>query len=456
VAWLASRPNDRWHFCALGALVLLAWNPYSVAEPGFQLSFAAVLAIFVLVPRFTRILEGYPVPRRLAEVTAVSAACGLVTAPLLVLQFGSVPLWSIPANALAFPVVGALLGLGLASAAVEPVFPTAAAALAWLNGWLAAYLVEVARLVASLPWAKVSSPFGLAAGAMVVGAAVLGTRLRRRGRLRLFAALGAACVLYVGWRAWPEPVRPPPTGLRVTFLDVGQGDAALLEVREGAILVDQGPPEGDAAAQLRRLGIRRLAAIVLTHPQRDHIGGAPDVLRRLHVDAVLDPQLASDGPEHRESVALARDHGVRIVPARRGTAFRLGRLVVRVLWPDGPGAPTEDPNQRAVVLLASYGAVDVFLPADAESDVTAPLHVPPAEILKVAHHGSADAGLPSLLRRLRPQVAVVSVGARNDYGHPTASTLAALRAVPQVFRTDRDGQVVIETDGRRIAAHPAR
>jgi competence protein ComEC len=456
LAWLAARPRDRWHFCAVGALVLLAWNPHSVREPGFQLSFAAVAAIFVLVPPLRRGLDGYPVPARLAEVVAVSTACGLVTAPLLVLQFGAVPLWSIPANALAFPVVGALLGLGLAAGAIEPLLPSVAMALAWVNGWLAAYLAAVARLVAGLPWAEVSSAVGLAASAALVVATAAATRLDRRGRRRLGALVAAAALLLAGFRAWPEPVRPPPTGLRVTFLDVGQGDAALLEVAEGALLVDEGPPEGDVAAQLRRLGVRRLAAIVLTHPQRDHVGGAPAVLRALPVDAVLDPQLAVDGPEHREAVAVARERGVRIVTARRGLSLRLGRLLLRVLWPDGPGTPAEDPNERAVVLVASYGAVDVLLPADAESGVTSRLDLPPVEILKVAHHGSADAGLPALLRRLRPQVAVISVGARNDYGHPAPSTLAALRVVPRVLRTDREGRVTIETDGRGIAVGSER
>jgi competence protein ComEC len=133
-------------------------------------------------------------------------------------------------------------------------------------------------------------------------------------------------------------------------------------------------------------------------------------------------------------------------------------LTLRVLWPDGPGTADEDPNNRAIVLLASYGNVDALLTADAESNVTLPLRPPPAEILKVAHHGSADPRLPSLLERLRPRVAVISVGARNDYGHPTPSTVAMLAAAPglEVYRTDRDGRVVLETDGERILVDDQR
>jgi competence protein ComEC len=157
LAWLAARPVDRWHFFLLGALVLLAWNPYTLLDPGFQLSFAAVAAIFLIVPSLLRMLEGYPVPAKLAAVLAVSTACGVATAPILWLQFHAVPLLTVPANALAAPAVPPLLGLAFAAALVGLVSPPAAAALAWLNGWCAAYLATCARAVAAVPGAQVTS-----------------------------------------------------------------------------------------------------------------------------------------------------------------------------------------------------------------------------------------------------------------------------------------------------------
>jgi len=157
LAWLAARPVDRWHFFLLGALVLLAWNPYTLLDPGFQLSFAAVAAIFVLTPRLLRRLEGYPVPAKLAGVIAVSTACGVATAPILWLQFHAVPLLTVPANALAAPAVAPLLGLAFAAALAGLVSPPVAAALAWLDGWCAAYLVTCARAVAAVPGAQVTS-----------------------------------------------------------------------------------------------------------------------------------------------------------------------------------------------------------------------------------------------------------------------------------------------------------
>jgi competence protein ComEC len=156
LAWLTARATDRWHLLLVGAIVLLAWNPYTLFDAGFQLSFAAVVAIFALVPRLQRFLEGYPLGR-LRTAIAVSAACGIATAPILWLQFHSLQLLAVPANALAAPAVVPLLGLALAGAAIAPISGSAAAALAWVNGWCAAYLATVARLIGGLPFAQIQS-----------------------------------------------------------------------------------------------------------------------------------------------------------------------------------------------------------------------------------------------------------------------------------------------------------
>jgi competence protein ComEC len=185
LAWLAARQRDRWYFLLVGALVLEVWNPYVVLDAGFQLSFAAVLAIFTLVRPILHFLEGYPVPRRLAEVLAVSTACGTATAPVAWLQFHAIPLLTVPANAMAAPAVVPLLGLALAAVAVAPFSPGAASALDWLNGWCAAYLAWCARFVGGLPGAQIRS--GWAAGALACGA--------------LVAAAYA-------WRRWPRSSSP--------------------------------------------------------------------------------------------------------------------------------------------------------------------------------------------------------------------------------------------------------
>jgi competence protein ComEC len=160
LAWIAARQRDRWHFLLLAAFVLLAWNPYTLLDPGFQLSFVAVAAIFVLVRPLLNVLQGYPIPRWLAEAIAVSTACGAATAPVLWLQFHAVPLLAVPANALAAPAMAPLLALALLAALVDPVSPGIAAVLAGLAAWCAAWIALCARLVGGLPFAQVTSSRG--------------------------------------------------------------------------------------------------------------------------------------------------------------------------------------------------------------------------------------------------------------------------------------------------------
>jgi competence protein ComEC len=178
IAWLMARERDPWHVLLLAAVVLLAWNPYALLDAGFQLSFAAVSAIFLAAGPLLRELEGYPVKKKLAAAVAVSTACSVVTAPILWLQFGAVPLLGVVANALVEIAVGPLLGLAFATAVVEPASPPAAEALAWLNGWIAAYVVFCARAVAAVPFAQV------------------------HGRGAALAAAGSLVAAAYAWRRW--------------------------------------------------------------------------------------------------------------------------------------------------------------------------------------------------------------------------------------------------------------
>ena len=165
-AWLAARQRDRWHFLLVAAFVLLAWNPYSLLDPGFELSFVAVAAIFTLVPPLARRLhEGYPVWKKLADTLAVAAVCGTVTAPILWFRFHQIPLLTVPANALAEPAMVPLLGLALIAALVDPISPGLAGALAWLAAECAAYIALCARVIGGLPYAQIRSGRGAVAAA---------------------------------------------------------------------------------------------------------------------------------------------------------------------------------------------------------------------------------------------------------------------------------------------------
>jgi competence protein ComEC len=178
IAWLLARERDQWHVLLLAAVVLLAWNPYSLFDPGFQLSFAAVVAIFVAARPAQRVLEGYPMPQQVRIAVSIAAVCSVATAPILWSRFGAVPLLGIVANALVEPAVPFLLGLAFAAAAVDPVAPSLAAALAWLDGWVAAYVVVCARAIAAVPFAQA------------------------RGDGAALAAAGAILASAYAWRRW--------------------------------------------------------------------------------------------------------------------------------------------------------------------------------------------------------------------------------------------------------------
>jgi competence protein ComEC len=179
LAWLAARQRDRWQALLVGAAVLLAWNPYSLLDAGFQLSFAAVSAIFVVTPRVVRALEGYPVSRTMAQLIGVSTACGLATAPVTWFQFHQISLVTVPANVVAVPVVVEVLGVALVTAAIAPFAPGVASALAQLNGYGASLVALCARGFGSLPGAQIAS--GRAAAVLGLGAVGAAAYAWRRG-----------------------------------------------------------------------------------------------------------------------------------------------------------------------------------------------------------------------------------------------------------------------------------
>ncbi len=445
VAALAGRPASRVYALGLAAVATLALNPRAAGDVGWQLSFAAVVAILVLAPRVRARLEARRCPALLAEGIGIAVAATLGTAPLLAFHFGRASLVSLPANLLAAPAVGPIMWLGMLAAAVGQLAAAPVALLTGLAGYPLAFLLWVAHVAARVPHASVGLRIGsvaaLAGLYAVVAAFVVVRRVRR---VVLVAAVTGGGVAAAG--AGAAAPRPPP-GPVASFLDVGQGDATLLQAGGHAVLVDAGPPGGPIVRRLAEARAGPLDVLVVTHAQADHEGGAVAVLRGHRVGLLLDGAAGARGPAHAAILAAAAHRGVRVVTPDAGQDIRAGPIALRVFWPHREPAALhagQDPNLRAVVAEASLGGMRIGLTADAESEVTEPLGLPPVDVLKLAHHGSADPGLPMLLAEVRPRIAVVEVGRQNPYGHPTPQALGALRASGTlVYRTDRDGTVRI-------------
>jgi len=455
VAGLAGRPASRVYALLVAAAVTLGADPRATSDPGWQLSFAAVLAIAVLARPWAQRLRDRGVPPSIAEAAALTAAATVGTAPLIMFHFGRLSLVSLPANVLAAPAVVPVVWIATLAGVAGQVSAAAGGALAGLAAVPLAYLDALARAAARVPSAelplRIVSPLALVAIYVVLAALAVTRRLR-------VPAMVVGVPLLAAVMATARPPPPPdPNTLIVSFLDVGQGDATLIQHRGVSVLVDTGPPVAPVLERLRDEGVRRLDLLVVTHAEADHDGNAVKILP---VGLILDGGSYSPSrPSHIALRAAAAAHGVRLLPPALGQVLRLGPLELDVLWPDpalAPGAlkAGANRNDHAVVLHVRDGTFDLLLPSDAESNVTSRLGLPRVEAFKVSHHGSRDPGLAGILTRLRSQVAVIEVGDPNPYGHPTRQALKDLKASGALLRrTDQDGTVrlLVRPSGMQLA-----
>ncbi len=245
--------------------------------------------------------------------------------------------------------------------------------------------------------------------------------------------------------------------LVLDVLDVGQGDAILIRTEDKAALIDAGLRKAHVVEQLQKLGVDHLDLVVATHPHADHVGGMADVLRVYKPKLYLDNGLPHTTRTYEELMALVEAEHIPYRTARQGMTLRLGgEAVFTVLFPaERPLRGTRsDLNSNSVVLRLDHGQVGVLLMGDAEEpteDALVAAGLAPAQVLKVAHHGSAHSTHAPFLRAVQPKIALISCGADNRYGHPDPDTVKRLRrAGALVFRTDRSGQIRVLSDGSQV------
>ncbi len=426
--------------------LLLLW-PRLAVSAGFALSALATAGILLLAPVWRDALMRWT-PRWVAEAVSVPLAAQVACTPVVAALSGQVSLVAVGANLLAAPAVAPATVLGLTGGLLGLVWTPVGVAVAAPAAWSAQWIIAVARWGADVPTAAVAwgtgpLPLTLLTLACLVVVPLVPRVLRRPG-----SALACTGLLVVVMLVRPPSPGWPPDGWVLAACDVGQGDGLVLRAGpRAAVVVDAGPDPAAMDACLDRLEVEAVPLLVLTHFHADHVDGVAGVVGGREVGAVESTALLEPADGARDVThALGRDPG----PAAYGSTRRIGEVTLQVVWPR-PGTrvdPGESaPNDASVVLVAEAGGVRALLTGDVEPSAQAALARDLAglrvDVLKVPHHGSRHQDL-DWLTSLGARVALVSVGAHNDYGHPAPDVLAALTAAgARVWRTDTSGDVVV-------------
>ncbi len=465
-ALLLDRRADMVRILALAATGITLAQPGAPREIGFQLSFVSVLALVLGVRRWAPgVAAGAGARLRAALVVAAAALVG--TAPLTALHFQQVSPMGLLANPLVVPLFGSVVvGLGLIGAAVEPVSPPGAAALFWVAGEALRPGLWLVEALAAPAWSAVAVPRPNPIEVALLFTAMLGVMVRGTLGRRLAIAAAAGLLVDVGY--WVH-VRWWPGVLRVTFLDVGQGDAAVAELPDGRVLVVDagGFPGSDfdtgtavVAPYLATRKIARIDALAMSHAHPDHASGLASLVRRYRPVEFWWTGHGGRGAAWERLVAALGATGTPgriLAPAAPPAGWE---DAVSVLHPPADW-PVAGLNDSSLALRLASGAGGVLLAGDvegiAEAHMLAARTALPSWVLKVPHHGSRTSSTGGFVDAVAPRVAVVSVGADNRYRLPAPEVEARYRERGVcLLRTDRCGAVTVVLDGRRLAVTTTR
>lgn len=459
IALATGRAARGFPLLCVAVVVLLTIDPWLSRSYGFALSVLATAGLLLLARPLAEVMARW-LPRGLALVLAVPLAAQLACQPVLLMLNPSLPLYGVAANLLAEPAAAPVTVLGLIACVAAPVFPplaTVVSALAWLP---ASWIAAVATFFAALPGARAPWPTGvpgilllsaLTVAALVAALGGVPPPVRRAARAGLVVAFVGYLATLAGLQVIENVTRP--ADWEFALCDVGQGDATVIRSQGVIALDDTGREPARLQHCLDELGIGHIDLLVLTHYDLDHVGGVSAVYGK--VDRVL-----IGPPSDPGDVRIASDlraNGAEVDQVSRGESGMLGELRWDVLWPPPrgvePGNPASVTIQVTGAGACAHGCLSGILLGDLGEDSQARLLgtglVRPVDVVKVAHHGSADQS-PRLYEALHAAVGLIGVGAGNDYGHPTAKLLGILAAVgTRPLRTDLDGLTLVAP-----GAHP--
>jgi competence protein ComEC len=487
----SGRPGLAINGLFFSALALSLLNPLILWDVGFQLSFMATLGLIVLVPPLERITFAVAQSRfktehvgltmaLLTELLLITLAAQIITGPLIVYHFGRLSLVSLLSNLLILPAQPPIMIVGGLAALGGMLWLPLGQLLGWLVWLPLAWTVWIVEQTARLPfasldlgdfplWLMLACYAALAAGVWWLQQPRSQRDARPQFHLpewgnvstRLWVGGAGVSALLV----WLAVLSLPDGRLHVAFLDVGQGDAILITTPDGRqILIDGGPSPTDLSWRLGQempFWDRSLDVVINTHPDSDHLGGLVSLPERFQVGQVIGSDVGAGSQLYREWETNLAEAGLSLQVGWAGTRLALGQGITATVASPGPASATDDsPNNHSVVLHVQMGQVSFLLPGDIETPVEQALvqaGLPAATVLKSPHHGSKTSSSEPFLEAVNPQLAVISVGADNRFGHPSPEILEryAERGI-SVLRTDERGTIELITDGRQLWVEAAR
>ena len=435
---------------AMAAVVI--GDPWQARDVGFALSVLATAGLLLLAPLIQARL---PTHKKLAGALAPPIAAMIFCSPILVALSGYLSPMSVVANLLAAPAVAPITILGFLAALLSPFAPVISNLLIWLIRFPAGLIVGIAHWVAQFPVLTIhNGTIGFAVVVVIVGFFWVFKNYWRK-------TTGVMLILILSL-TWIQ--RWPAGEWQVANCDVGQGDSMVINLGGGkGIVLDVGPDPILEDKCLKKLGINQIPLLILSHFHADHLSGLPGLINSRPVGQVwisnnLEPVAVS-------SRALQLLHGSKIITPGRGMKAELAGVSLEVLWPEStihqfaevPGEGSQV-NNSSIALLITSADFSIFAGGDLEppAQVEILVSAKKVDIYKVFHHGSKFQDL-DVMRVLSPQIAVISVGAKNSYGHPAPETIAALtRLGTQVLRTDLDGAIAITAKAHRLKVHKSK